>query len=89
MLTAIGRVFFPVRLAVIFIAGIRAFRKDSYERMDIRSTGMEFASEMVVKASLLRMKVCRGSNHVCRPMAAATRRTSEPGTMAGATCDFC
>ena len=31
--------------------------------MDIRSTGMEFASEMVVKASLLQMKVQRGANH--------------------------
>jgi hypothetical protein len=36
---------------------MRAFRKDSFQRMGIRSTGMEFASEMVVKASLLRMKV--------------------------------
>jgi glycosyltransferase involved in cell wall biosynthesis len=56
VLTAIGRVFFhsPSR---DFHCGIRAFRKDSYDRMDIRSTGMEFASEMVVKASLLRMKV--------------------------------
>jgi glycosyltransferase involved in cell wall biosynthesis len=56
VLTAIGRLFFrsPSR---DFHCGIRAFRKDSYERMDIRSTGMEFASEMVVKASLLRMKV--------------------------------
>jgi len=56
VLTAIGRLFFhsPSR---DFHCGIRAFRKDSYERMDIRSTGMEFASEMVVKASLLRMRV--------------------------------
>jgi len=56
VLTAIGRLFFgsPSR---DFHCGIRAFRKDSYERMDIRSTGMEFASEMVVKASLLRMNV--------------------------------
>jgi hypothetical protein len=36
---------------------MRGFRKESYVRMDIRSTGMEFASEMVVKATLLRMKV--------------------------------
>ena len=36
---------------------MRGFRRDSFLRMDIRSTGMEFASEMVVKASLLRMKV--------------------------------
>ena len=56
VLTAIGRLFFhsPSR---DFHCGIRAFRKESYDRMDIRSTGMEFASEMVVKASLLRMKV--------------------------------
>ncbi|MGA2858275.1 MAG: glycosyltransferase family 2 protein [Candidatus Sulfotelmatobacter sp.] len=56
VLTALGRLFFhsPCR---DFHCGLRAFRKDSYERMNIRSTGMEFASEMVVKASLLRMKV--------------------------------
>lgn len=56
VLTAIGRLFFrsPCK---DFHCGIRAFRKQSYERMDIRSTGMEFASEMVVKASLLQMKV--------------------------------
>jgi len=56
VLTAIGRLFFhsPSR---DFHCGIRAFRKDSYDRMDIRSTGMEFASEMVVKASLLRMNL--------------------------------
>ena len=57
VLTAIGRVFFHSACRD-FHCGLRAFRKDSYERMDIRSTGMEFASEMVVKASLLRMKVC-------------------------------
>jgi len=57
VLTALGRVFFHSPCHD-FHCGLRAFRKDSYERMDIRSTGMEFASEMVVKASLLRMKVC-------------------------------
>ena len=56
VLTAIGRLFFHSP-SHDFHCGMRAFRKDSYERMDIRSTGMEFASEMVVKASLLQMKV--------------------------------
>ncbi len=57
VLTGLGRLFFhsPSR---DFQCGLRAFRKDSYERMQIRSTGMEFASEMVVKASLLHMEVC-------------------------------
>ncbi len=56
VLTAIGRLFFRSPCGD-FHCGIRAFRKQSFEGMDIRSTGMEFASEMVVKASLLGMKV--------------------------------
>ncbi len=56
VLTGIGRLFFGSPCGD-FHCGMRGFRKDSFERMDIRSTGMEFASEMVVKASLLRMKV--------------------------------
>ncbi len=56
VLTAIGRLFFNSPCDD-FHCGMRAFRKDSFVLMDIRSTGMEFASEMVVKASLLRMNV--------------------------------
>jgi glycosyltransferase involved in cell wall biosynthesis len=56
VLTGIGRLFFG-STCNDFHCGMRAFRRDSFERMDIRSTGMEFASEMVVKASLFRMKV--------------------------------
>ncbi len=56
LLTGVGRLFFRSPCGD-FHCGIRGFRKDSFARMDIRSTGMEFASEMVVKASLLRMKV--------------------------------
>ncbi len=37
--------------------GLRGFRKDSYERLRLTTPGMEFASEMVVKASLLRQKI--------------------------------
>ena len=56
VLTGIGKLFFHSACGD-FHCGIRGFRKDSFMRMDIRSTGMEFASEMVVKASLLHMKV--------------------------------
>jgi len=56
VLTGIGRLFFHSRCKD-FHCGMRAFRKDSFLRMDIRSTGMEFASEIVVKASLLQMNV--------------------------------
>jgi glycosyltransferase involved in cell wall biosynthesis len=56
VLTGIGKLFFASPCGD-FHCGIRGFRKDSFERMDLRSAGMEFASEMVVKASLLGMKV--------------------------------
>lgn len=56
VLTAIGKLFFTSPCGD-FHCGIRAFRKDGFQRMDVRSTGMEFASEIVVKASLLGMKV--------------------------------
>jgi glycosyltransferase involved in cell wall biosynthesis len=56
VLTAIGRLFFrsPVR---DFHCGLRGFTKSAFERMELRTTGMEFASEMVVKATLLGMRV--------------------------------
>jgi glycosyltransferase involved in cell wall biosynthesis len=56
VLSGIGRLFFKSPCGD-FHCGMRGFRRDSFLRMDIRSTGMEFASEMVVKATLLRMKV--------------------------------
>jgi glycosyltransferase involved in cell wall biosynthesis len=56
VLTAFGRIFFgsPVR---DFHCGLRAFRRDAYERMQLRGSGMEFASEMVVRATLLDMRI--------------------------------
>jgi hypothetical protein len=38
-------------------SGMRAFSRDAYERMQLKTTGMEFASEMVIKASLARLKI--------------------------------
>jgi hypothetical protein len=37
--------------------GLRGFRKDAYERLGLSTPGMEFASEMVVKASLQKQKI--------------------------------
>jgi glycosyltransferase involved in cell wall biosynthesis len=56
LLTRIGRLFFHSSVGD-FYCGLRGFRKDAYERMGLRTTGMEFATEMVVKATLLRMQV--------------------------------
>ena len=56
VLTGIGRLFFSSPCGD-FHCGLRGFRKDAYERMGLRTTGMEFASEMVVKATLFGMKI--------------------------------
>src|SRR5271156_3478226 len=56
VLSGIGRLFFGSPCGD-FHCGMRGFRRDSFLQMDIRSTGMEFASEMVVKATLLGMHV--------------------------------
>ncbi|TMQ33766.1 MAG: glycosyltransferase family 2 protein [Planctomycetota bacterium] len=37
--------------------GLRGFRKDAYARLGLTTPGMEFASEMVVKASMQRQKI--------------------------------
>ena len=56
MLTGLGKLFFKSKCGD-FHCGMRGFTGESYRRMDVRSTGMEFASEMVVKATLLGMKI--------------------------------
>jgi glycosyltransferase involved in cell wall biosynthesis len=55
-LTRIGRLFFKSPVGD-FYCGLRGFRKDAYERMALRTTGMEFATEMVVKATLLKFRI--------------------------------
>jgi glycosyltransferase involved in cell wall biosynthesis len=56
VLTWISRVFFNTPVGDMH-CGLRGFRKDAYEKMRLRATGMEFASEMVIKASLKHMKI--------------------------------
>jgi len=51
-LTWLGRLFFRSPVGD-FYCGMRGFRKSAYERMGLRTTGMEFATEMVVKSTLL------------------------------------
>jgi len=55
-LTRIGRLFFGGSSGD-FYCGLRGFSKRAYEKMDLRTKGMEFATEMVVKANLLGMKI--------------------------------
>jgi glycosyltransferase involved in cell wall biosynthesis len=56
ILTSIGRLLFQCPSSD-FHCGLRGFRKSSFLQMDLRTTGMEFASEMVIKANLFGMKI--------------------------------
>lgn len=51
VLSGLGRLFFGSPVGD-FHAGMRGFRRDAILGLDLRTTGMEFASEMVVRASL-------------------------------------
>jgi len=56
VLTGIGRLLFRVPLGD-FHCGLRGFRRDSIMSLALTSPGMEFASEMVVKATLRNLRI--------------------------------
>ncbi|MBX3358464.1 MAG: glycosyltransferase family 2 protein [Phycisphaeraceae bacterium] len=56
-LTTIGRILFRTPVTD-FHCGLRAFRKASYQQLGVRTTGMEFASELAIKASLRGQRIC-------------------------------
>jgi glycosyltransferase involved in cell wall biosynthesis len=56
VLSGIGRLFFRTKVRD-FHCGMRGFRKDAILGLGLRSGGMEFASEMVVKASLAKLQI--------------------------------
>jgi glycosyltransferase involved in cell wall biosynthesis len=57
ILSFIGRLFFHSP-ANDFHCGLRGFTKEAIERMNLQTTGMELASEIVIKASIMNMRVC-------------------------------
>lgn len=57
VLTGIGRLFFQSKMGD-FHCGLRGFHRDILEILDLRTTGMEFASELVVKSELHQLKMC-------------------------------
>jgi len=56
ILTGIGRLFFHCP-ASDFHCGLRGFSRKAFEQMNLRTTGMEYASEMVISATLSKMKI--------------------------------
>ena len=56
IINAVIRLFFGTRIGDSQ-SGLRAFRRDAAERLGLRSTGMEMASEMIVSASRAGFKI--------------------------------
>jgi glycosyltransferase involved in cell wall biosynthesis len=56
VLTGIGRLLFGSPCGD-FHCGLRGFNKAAIMRLSLRTTGMEFASEMVVKATLYKLRI--------------------------------
>lgn len=56
VLTGIGRLFFKSPMGD-FHCGLRGFSKEAIEELHLQTTGMEFASEMVVKATLHKLRM--------------------------------
>src|SRR5690606_20614596 len=56
VLSGLGRLFFKVPIGD-FHCGLRGFSKNAFQKMELATTGMEFASEMVVKAKLKNLSI--------------------------------
>ena len=56
VLSFIGRLFFKSKIRD-FHCGLRGYNRDSILKLELHTTGMEYASEMVVKSELARYKI--------------------------------
>ena len=56
VLSFLGRLFFRIPVGD-FHCGLRGFSREAILALDLKSTGMEFASEMVVKAALYDLEI--------------------------------
>ena len=56
ILSLIGKILFKTKIGD-FHCGIRAFKKSKLEQINLTSSGMEFASEIVIKATLANLKI--------------------------------
>ncbi len=56
ILSSIGRLFFRSEIGD-FHCGLRGFKRDPIMALDLKTTGMEFASEMIIMATLKHLKI--------------------------------
>ena len=79
---------FPRRHRRCLLRHARIYASDVYERVDPRTTGMEFALELVIKAAKLGAKVTEIPVTLW-PDKRGRRPTCEPFTTAGVACASC
>lgn len=56
VLSFVGRLFFRIKTGD-FHCGLRGFNAESIRKLDLQTTGMEFASEMVVRSALAGLRI--------------------------------
>lgn len=56
-LSALARRWFSVPMHDIY-CGMRAFTREMYQRLELRCVGMEFATEMMIKAAMAGARMC-------------------------------
>ncbi len=56
VLSLFGRVFFNIPVGD-FHCGLRGFRRDAIRKLNLQTSGMEFASEMVVRSGLEKLRI--------------------------------
>ncbi len=56
ILSSLVRIFFKIKIHDIH-CGLRAITKISYDKLSLSTLGMEFASEMIIKASRAKLKI--------------------------------
>ncbi len=56
VLSFIGRLFFRIKTGD-FHCGLRGFNAERIRKLDLQTTGMEFASEMVVRGALAGLRI--------------------------------
>lgn len=63
VLSYLGRVFFKSKIGD-FHCGLRGFKRNAFLHLDLQGDGMEFASEMVVKATLKKLSISEVPIHL-------------------------
>lgn len=56
VLSFVGRLFYTIPIGD-FHCGLRGFNRQAYQSWQLRTSGMEYASEMVVKAALVKSRI--------------------------------